>query len=120
MESVVENTETVVAGFNLGGILIILAILVLLGIAGVIAWTLYAKKQREEKAYERGLKMVPMMIHLPPETDDIQGNGRDERDITNEAISQAQIMYSILSSTLQKGWKSKIYGQRHAKRLIRT
>ena len=54
-----------------------------------------------------------MMIHLPPRTDDIQGGGRDERDVINEEISQAQVMYSIISSTLTKGIKSKLYGQKH-------
>lgn len=81
-------------------------------LAGVI-WVFYVKQQRDGKALERGLKMVPMLIHLPPSTDDIQGNGRDERDITNEALSEAQIMYSIMASTFVKGWKSRIYGQRH-------
>ncbi len=71
------------------------------------------KKRRDAKNIERGIKMVPMLIHLPPETDDIKGNGRDERDVTEEALSQAQIMYSIIASTLKKGWKSRIYGQRH-------
>ena len=115
MENVVEKTETGVEMVKEGflGFVIFLVILALAVAAVALAWLLHTKKLREEKAYERGLKMVPMLIHLPPETDDIQGNGRDERDITNEAISQAQVMYSILSSTLQKGWKSKVYGQRH-------
>ena len=68
---------------------------------------------RKAKKYERGLKMVPMMIHLPPTTDDIEQGSRDERDVTQEAVSQAQVMYSILTSTLTKGMKTKIYGQRH-------
>jgi hypothetical protein len=70
-------------------------------------------KLRKAKKYERGLKMVPLLIHLPPSTDDIEGGSRDERDIDNEAISKAQVMYSILSSTITKGMKTKIYGQRH-------
>jgi len=57
--------------------------------------------------------MVPLLIHLPPTTDDIDGGGRDKRDIANEAISKAQVMYSILSSTITKGLKTKLYGQRH-------
>lgn len=79
----------------------------------IIAWKLFASKQRRRKNYERSLKMVPMLIHLPPRTDDIQGGGRDERDVTNEEISQAQVMYSIISSTLTKGFKGKLYGQKH-------
>ena len=70
-------------------------------------------KLRKAKKYERGLKMVPLLIHLPPSTDDIEGGSRDERDVDNEAISKAQVMYSILSSTITKGTKSKLYGQRH-------
>ena len=70
-------------------------------------------KLRKAKKYERGLKMVPLLIHLPPTTDDIEGGGRDKRDIVNEAVSKAQVMYSILSSTATKGMKTKLYGQRH-------
>ena len=70
-------------------------------------------KLRKAKKYERGLKMVPLLIHLPPITDDIEGGGRDKRDVTNEAVSKAQVMYSILSSTITKGFKTKLYGQRH-------
>ena len=73
----------------------------------------YRKTLREAKNYERGLKMVPMLIHLPPSSDDIENNGRDERDITEEVLSQAQVMYNIIASTATKGFKSKIYGQRH-------
>lgn len=70
-------------------------------------------KLRKSKRYERGLKMVPLLIHLPPTTDDIEAGGRDKRDVANEAVSKAQVMYSILSSTITKGFKSKLYGQRH-------
>ena len=70
-------------------------------------------KLRKSKKYERGLKMVPLLIHLPPSTDDINGGGRDKRDIADEAISKAQVMYSILASTITKGFKTNLYGQRH-------
>ena len=95
------------------GIFIALLIMFLLIGGLVVILVRQIRKLRESKNLERGIKMVPMLIHLPPQTDDIQGGGRDERDIANEAISQAQIMYSIISSTLKKGLKSKIYGQRH-------
>ena len=73
----------------------------------------YRKTLREAKNYERGLKMVSMYIHIPPSSDDLEGNGRDERDVTEEVLSQAQVMYNIIASTLTKGFKSRIYGQRH-------
>lgn len=93
-----------------------LEMLIILGIvlAVVVLFVMVRVGQkRKAKDYERGLKMVPMLIHLPPSTDDIEGNGRDERDVTNEAISQAQVMYAIIASTLTKGLKSRLYGQRH-------
>ena len=95
---------------------IILVILVVLaisgGIVGFFYWQ-YQKVLREAKNYERGLKMVPLLIHIPPASDDIEAGGRDERDITEETISQAQVMYNIIASTVTKGFKSKLYGQRH-------
>lgn len=86
-----------------------------LAIAGFvsIAYLQYRKIVREAKNYERGLKMIPFLIHLPPPSDDIETGGRDERDITDEALSQAQVMYNIISSTATKGFKTKVYGQRH-------
>lgn len=93
-------------------VIILLVIFLAIGVATVVV-KLRVAKERRLKNLERGIKMVPMLIHLPPETDDIKVGGRDERDVTNEALSQAQIMYSIIASTLKKGWKSKIYGQKH-------
>ena len=72
------------------------------------------KQKRKAKEFERALKMIPMLIHLPPSTDDIQGGGIDERDVNDEAISQATIMYTIISSTLKKsGMKTHVYGQKY-------
>lgn len=94
-------------------ILVILAVLVVTGgTVGFFYWQ-YQKVLREAKNYERGLKMVPLLIHIPPASDDIEAGGRDERDITEETISQAQVMYNIIASTVTKGFKSKLYGQRH-------
>lgn len=81
-------------------------------IAGLV-YFLYRQSLREAKNYERGLKMVPLRINLPPSSSDIEAGGRDERDVTQETISQAQVMYNIIASTATKGFKSKIFGQRH-------
>ena len=85
---------------------------VVLGAAGFV-FMQYRSTLREAKNYERGLKMVPLMIHLPPSSDDLETGGRDERDVTEEVLSQAQVMYNIIASTATRGFKSKIYGQRH-------
>jgi hypothetical protein len=92
-------------------ILVALAVLVL--IAAPIIYLEAQKSFREQKNYERGLKMVPLLIHLPPPSDDIDGGNRDVRDVVDETISKAQIIYNIIASTLQKGFKSNFYGQRH-------
>lgn len=68
---------------------------------------------REQKNYERGLKMVPLLIHLPPPSEDTEGTGRDVRDLVDENISKAQVIYNIIASTVQKGFKTRLYGQRH-------
>jgi len=95
------------------GVIIAIVIILLVTVGIVIAYHQYQKILREAKNYERGLKMVPMYIHIPPMSDDIEGNGRDERDITEEVLSQAQVMYNIIASTVTKGLKSRVYGQRH-------
>ncbi|HSW77569.1 MAG TPA: TraM recognition domain-containing protein [Candidatus Chromulinivoraceae bacterium] len=98
----------------MAGIFISVFVFVFLGsVVGIFAFTQYRRTLREAKNYERGLKMVPMLIHLPPSSEDIEAKGRDERDLTEELLSQAQVMYNIIASTATKGFKSKIYGQRH-------
>lgn len=94
-------------------VITILVIIVLVAASVMVIFWQYRRILREAKNYERGLKMVPMYIHIPPMSDDIEGNGRDERDLTEEVLSQAQVMYNIIASTATKGFKSKIYGQRH-------
>lgn len=91
----------------------VIIILVLVVSAAAFGYYQYRRVLREAKNYERGLKMVPMYIHIPPMSADIEGNGRDERDLTEEVLSQAQVMYNIIASTATKGFKSRLYGQRH-------
>ncbi len=94
--------------------LIIAIILILVvGVTGTVFFFQTRKAFREQKNYERGLKMVPLFIHLPPPSDDIEGSGRDTRDVTEETVSKAQTIYNIISSTEKSGFKSKYYGQRH-------
>lgn len=88
-------------------------ITLIIAAGGAAAYLTYRRTLREAKNYERGLKMVPVMIHLPPTSDDLETGGRDERDVTEEVLSQAQVMYNIIASTATKGFKSKVYGQRH-------
>ncbi len=98
----------------MGFLILVLLILAIVGGGTWIVFYQYRKLLREAKNYERGLKSVPLLIHLPPTSEDIDKAGsRDKRDLTDEELSQAQVMYNIISSTATKGFKSKIYGQRH-------
>lgn len=94
-------------------VVIILGLVIVALMGAPVAYFMTRKIFREQKNFERGLKMVPLRIQLPPQSDDADGGGRDTRDIIDENISKAQIMYNIMASTAQKGFKSKFYGQRH-------
>lgn len=87
--------------------------LVLVAIGFGFGYAYMRRIYREQKDYERGLKMIPVLIHLPPLSDDADTQGRDKRDILDENISRAQVLYSILASIFQKGFKHRFYGQRH-------
>ncbi len=97
------------------GFLIAVVVFLLVAAAIVVPIVLvYSRRQaREQKNYERGLKMVPLLIHLPPISEDTDANGRDVRDLIDENISKAQPIYNIIASTYEKGFKRKIYGQQH-------
>ncbi|MBP7807321.1 ATP-binding protein [Candidatus Saccharibacteria bacterium] len=98
----------------MGVFLIILCVLLLLAAGVGFAIYLHSRKVlREQKNYERGLKMVPLLIHLPPISEDTQVGGRDAREVNDENVSKAQVVYNIISSTVKKGFKTKFYGQRH-------
>ncbi len=92
---------------------IMISLVVLLILVGFITYYSVRKSWREQKNFERGLKMVPLWIHLPPQSSDIEGGGRDERDVHDETISKAQTLYGIIASSYQKGFKNTFYGQRH-------
>lgn len=95
-------------------ILVLLTVFLAVGsLLGGGIYFYYRKILREAKNYERGLKMVPLLIHLPPISDDIEVGGRDARDVSEETISKAQVLYNIIASTSTKGMKSNFYGQRH-------
>ena len=100
-----------------GGIVpvIIVAVIIVAVVASIITIIFFQSRKgfREQKNYERSLKMVPLLIHLPPPSDDIDAGARDQRDVADEVISQAQTMYNVISSTATKGFKSNYYGQRH-------
>lgn len=93
------------------GILFLVSLIIAL--IALVIYISYRNSSRELKNYERGLKMVSLMIHLPPSSEDIDGGGRDKRDVVEETIAPAEVMYNILASTSKKGFKANFYGQKH-------
>ena len=51
-------------------------VIVVIAVGVVITFFQYRKMLREAKNYERGLKMVPLLIHLPPTSEDIDNSSR--------------------------------------------
>jgi hypothetical protein len=94
-------------------LILLVVFLLVITVTSFIMYAHYRKLLREQKNYERGLKMVPLLIHLPPSSEDIQAGGRDTRDVVEENISRAQTLYTIIASTFKKGFKNNFYGQRH-------
>jgi hypothetical protein len=90
--------------------IIFVAVLV---IAGPLMFVKLRNVASSNVVYERALEMVSVLIHLPPLSEDTEANGRDLRDIVDENISKAQIIYNIIASTTQKNFKNWWHGQRH-------
>ena len=50
-------------------------LIALVAITAIIFFLQTRKVFREQKGIERGLKMVPLFIHLPPPSEDVEGGG---------------------------------------------
>ena len=87
----------------MGALIVLFVTAALIAAGATVIFFVYRGTLREAKNYERGLKMVPILIHLPPASDDIAGENRDKRDLTEEVLSQAQVMYNIIASPATKG-----------------
>ncbi|MEX0749157.1 MAG: type IV secretory system conjugative DNA transfer family protein [Candidatus Saccharimonadales bacterium] len=87
-------------------------LIIILALAGA-GFIVYRKGLRFAKGVERGIKMVPILINLPPSSEDVEVGGRDVRDVIQERISQAEVLFNLIASTATKGFKSKFFGQRH-------
>ncbi len=72
---------------------------------------LFRRKTRRAKDIERSLKMVPLLVKLPP-LSVAEGQNTDSQTMVQEQIGHAEQLFAALSGIAQnkkKGW----YGQRH-------
>jgi len=98
----------------MNSLVILVGLFILFG-AGLafIAFLAYRRTLRHAKGIERGLKMVPLLIHLPPPSDDTEAGSRPMQEVMREKVNQAQVLYDLIAGTAQGGFKSSFYGQRH-------
>lgn len=95
-------------------IFIFLAVILLVLVTLFVVFLVVRHFQRKKETYKRSLDLVIMKISLPPVSDDIDNPSRDQRDIVEENISKAQVLYNILASTGKKSdFKLKYYGQEY-------
>lgn len=69
----------------------------------------YRKISRRAKDIERSLKMVPLLVKLPPQ--EIDAGSRDIRDVIKENISKAEGVFNLLSGVATE--KANFYGKKH-------
>lgn len=92
---------------------LIILLFMALGVGVGVGFLVYRSGARYQKSIERGLKIVTLIIHLPPSSEDTDVGSRDVRDVVEEKLSQAETLYNVLSSTSKSGLKTRIFGQRH-------
>lgn len=85
--------------------------LTILASCGLVAFFVYRRILRRAKDIERSLKMVPVLIKLPPAQND-QNSSRDQREEIKENIAKAEGVFNLLSGVATKN-KAWLYGQRH-------
>lgn len=89
-------------------LLLILLLLVFVLAVGAVGFFFYVKIARKSKGVERSLKMVPLLVKIPPQ--EVSGD-RDVREVIKENISKAEGIFRLLSGISTK--RSQIYGQRY-------
>ena len=79
-----------------------------------VVFVILRHRNRSKEDLKRGLSMVTMRIHLPPMSEDVESKTRDGRDVVEENIAKATVLYNLLASTIEKkSFKTTYYGQQH-------
>ncbi|MEI6716553.1 MAG: hypothetical protein WCK87_02390, partial [Candidatus Saccharibacteria bacterium] len=90
-------------------IFMIVMLIIFLAIVATVGYFWYRKISRRAKDIERSLKMVPLLLKLPPQETD-EGN-RDLRELMKENIAKAEGVFNLLSGVATE--KSNYYGKKH-------
>lgn len=90
-------------------ILMICLLVVFVISVSIVGFFWYRKISRHSKDVERSLKMVPLLVKLPPQEADT--GSRDMREVIKENISKAEGVFNLLSGIATE--KSKFYGKKY-------
>ena len=92
-------------------LLVLFILLALVIIVAIVALGLYfyINKSRRSKDVERSLKLVPLLLKIPPR--EAANENRDMREAIKENISKAEGIFRLMSGIASK--KNKLYGQRY-------
>jgi len=93
-------------GFLALALTLLAVFIVIVAIVGVF---IYLKIARRSKDVERSLKLVPLLLKIPPQ--ESGDDNRDERELVKENVSRAEGVYRLLSGI--SGKKSFVNGQRY-------
>lgn len=78
-------------------------------IIGISAYLLLRKRARRSKDIERSLKMVPLLVKLPPQ--EVEEGSRDSRELIKENIAKAEGVFNLLSGIATE--KATYYGKKY-------
>ena len=87
--------------------LLLLVLFVTMVAIGGYYW--YRRISRRAKDIERSLKMVPLLVKLPPQ--EVEEGSRDMREVIKENIARAEGVFNLLSGVATE--KSTFYGKKH-------
>ena len=92
-------------------VVILVTLIGFIVLSAVIALVLYLyiSKSRRSKDVERSLKLVPLLLKIPPR--EVANENKDIREAIKENISKAEGIFRLMSGIASK--KSKLYGQRY-------
>ncbi len=89
-------------------VLAIVMLIIFISVVAIIGIFVYLKIARRSKDVERSLKLIPLLLKIPPQ--ESGDENRDVRDLVKENISKAEGVYRLLSGI--SGKKSRVHSQR--------
>ncbi len=86
-----------------------LVLVLFVTIVAILGYYWYRRISRRAKDIERSLKMVPLLVKLPPQ--EVEEGSRDMREVIKENIARAEGVFNLLSGVATE--KSGFYGKKH-------